>query len=107
MRRYTKKFHATPSWLNEDENKWINAIYKMATKTQDQSGIKMAVDHIVPLQSKSVCGLHVPWNLRVISFSENSSKHTKITDDVYLPKHIGVMVGHSALPWNWSKSNEQ
>jgi hypothetical protein len=106
MRRYTKKLHATPPWLTESDNEWINAIYKIATKMQEQSGIKMAVDHIVPLQSKIVCGLHVPWNLRVISFSENSGKHTKITDDVYLPKQTGVMVGRSGLPWNWSKSNE-
>lgn len=38
------------------------------------TGEKWEVDHIVPLQSKLVCGLHNEFNLQVITQRENSSK---------------------------------
>jgi 5-methylcytosine-specific restriction endonuclease McrA len=43
-----------------------------------ESGKKWEVDHIIPIAGDSVCGLHVPWNLRVVTMQENRSKSNKL-----------------------------
>lgn len=62
---------ATPDWADQTV---IGAIYSQAALLTEQTGVKHSVDHVIPLSHPSVCGLHVPANLRVISLSENCSK---------------------------------
>lgn len=65
---------ATPSWV---DNREISVVYSQATEKTKETGIVHHVDHIWPIQHKLFCGLHVPWNLRVIPASENCSKSNK------------------------------
>lgn len=62
---------ATPKWANHF---FIEEIYDLAMRRTAMTGFDWHVDHIVPLQSKSVCGLHVEHNLQVIPAALNFSK---------------------------------
>src|SRR5579864_6030105 len=65
-RKRARKLQATPHWLTDGDYAEIEAIYAYARRLTEQTGVVHHVDHIVPLKSKFVCGLHVPWNLRAI-----------------------------------------
>jgi hypothetical protein len=72
------KLGATPLWLTEEDIKAIDVEYSLALWTSEVMKSSYHVDHIVPLQGKQVCGLHVPWNLQVIPASINISKGNRI-----------------------------
>lgn len=73
-RRHAAKLQRTPPWLNADDYWFMQEIYDLAVLRSKMTKISWHVDHIVPLQGKTVSGLHVPWNLRVIPAAENISK---------------------------------
>ena len=77
-KRRSAKLNATPPWLTNSDYIEIEELFICARMFKLYTGEEYHVDHIVPLQGKTVCGLHVPWNLQVIPAKENLSKSNKI-----------------------------
>ena len=78
--RRRKHREATPPWLSRKQKSEIRQMYQVAITLTQTTGEQYVVDHIVPLRSDVVCGLHVAWNLRVITQSENLQKSNKLVD---------------------------
>lgn len=76
-KRRASKLLRTPNWLTEEHLEQIRTEYKLASWCTKVMGEPYEVDHIVPLQGKNVSGLHVPWNLQVISKVDNARKNNK------------------------------
>lgn len=72
--RNASKAMATPKWLTRADRQAIAVVYANAAALTDQTGVKHEVDHIVPLRSPVVCGLHVSWNLEAVPAHKNRSK---------------------------------
>lgn len=58
----------------EGYRKEIENFYWLAHDLKAVSGEEYHVDHVVPLNGKGICGLHVPWNLQVLPADINMSK---------------------------------
>jgi hypothetical protein len=69
---------ASPPWLTKEHKLAMRQLYLQAMELTKITGERYVVDHIVPLISDVVCGLHVPWNLRVITQDENLRKSNKL-----------------------------
>lgn len=71
-----KRVRAIPRWSNSPKNKrkilkvYIDAQYKNLNSKRT----RYQVDHVCPLWSKDVCGLHVVENLQILSKTQNQNK---------------------------------
>lgn len=77
LNRINAQRTANPPWLTEEDYWLIDEVYSLCRLRSKITGIKWHVDHIVPLKGKDVRGLHVPWNLQVITAKENYMKSNK------------------------------
>lgn len=75
-RRRARERRATPPWAKAgNAAEGIRSLYRTCRRLNQQAGYtKWHVDHVVPLDGKLVCGLHVPWNLRITYWRENAVK---------------------------------
>lgn len=81
--RYPEKKNAYDSWRRAlivqrtplwSDSKKIQILFREASRIQSETGIRMSVDHVIPLKGEAVSGLHVFENLRVLPLIENTRK---------------------------------
>jgi hypothetical protein len=73
-KRRAAKLLATPVWADKVK---IVSFYTSSDALGMLTGDWYHVDHIVPLKSKFVCGLHCEANLQILPASENMSKSNR------------------------------
>lgn len=78
-KRRAAELQAMPAWADLDA---IEAIYAEAQRIQAEMGEPQHVDHIVPIISKLVCGLHCEANLRVLPAVDNLRKNNRSWPDM-------------------------
>lgn len=77
--RRALKIKATPSWIDQEA---VDGMYDLASLFNDV-GLDVHVDHIVPLNSDKVCGLHCEANLQLLLASDNISKGNRWWPDMW------------------------
>lgn len=83
--RDADKINATPAWIDKEK---ILEIYKEAKRLEAETGVPHEVDHIYPLRSKILSGLHIPINLRAVPALVNRRKGNKLPEfDREYPVH--------------------
>jgi len=78
--RRKKHRSATPKWLTAEQKRQMRQVYIDAMTVTRITGVPYVVDHIIPLNGENVSGLHVPWNLQVMTREENLKKSNKLVD---------------------------
>lgn len=73
--RRAAKLNAMPKWVDKTA---ITKMYQGAKYLTRLTGIPFVVDHVIPLLSPVVCGLHSLDNLQYLTHSENSRKQNRI-----------------------------
>lgn len=70
-KRHASKMERTPPWADLEA---IRALHAEAQRLTAETGVPHHVDHVIPLQGRTVSGLHVHTNMQILTGSENSRK---------------------------------
>jgi 5-methylcytosine-specific restriction endonuclease McrA len=71
------KINRTPPWLTKEHLAVMTEVYETAAMLSTDE-CRYEVDHILPLRGENVSGLHVPWNLQILTREENARKNNKV-----------------------------
>lgn len=78
------KLNATPPWFGELDDFVLGEATQLCHLRKIKTGFNWSMDHMIPIQAKSVCGLHVWNNFQVIPTVLNSSKKNRL---IYTSPH--------------------
>jgi hypothetical protein len=73
---------SVPPWVDQKDLLQLNAL---AARISKATGIPHHLDHIVPVTHPEVCGLTVPWNLRIAPYRVNLAKGNR-----WCPDQLGL-----------------
>ena len=65
-----------PKWLTKEQMAYMDAVH-MEAKALRKGGLKVHVDHIMPLCGDNISGLHVPENLEIVPELDNLLKNNQ------------------------------
>lgn len=88
-KRRARQRMAMPPWFSEWDRFVCAEAAHLAARRTSLTGIKWAVDHMIPLSGTSACGLHVGANMQVIPATLNNRKQNRMI--LTLP---GEWIGH-------------
>jgi hypothetical protein len=69
---------SAPPWV---DRKALNELQRKARRRTRETGMLHTLDHIVPVSHPYVCGLTVPWNLRVLPWWANAARGNSFHPD--------------------------
>jgi hypothetical protein len=74
MKSQAERSKRKPKWIKDVFLEEIKVWYRRAKLIKQFTGELWEVDHIVPMRGKNVSGLHVPWNLQLLTKKQNREK---------------------------------
>lgn len=77
--RHSRLAHATPPWFSDHDRATIRRTYALARFMTEATGQAWEVDHIIPMNGKNVCGLHVAANIQAMPRRGNRRKGNKFS----------------------------
>lgn len=80
--RRAKELQRTPPWAKEIMDDYMKMLCKFRDSLTKHTGIKQSIEHTIPLQGKLISGLHLPYNLEIMSLSKNAEKQNKFTPTI-------------------------
>lgn len=81
-RRRACQLQAVPQWFSELDAFILEEASTLCRLREQATGVQWQIDHVVPLVSETVCGLHIGGNIAVITAKANQAKGNRHWPDM-------------------------